>query len=270
MDESELNCDPKLLRAKARFQLHRRWRSVGLMIKGKTTLHVDKTSGSKGSPRAKVDDAVLKDRFKSLVTTNATGFQETQAATMTPRSAGLLDTRPRPATFPVMRALIIDSPSQTLLSAEGLQALGSSITAIASCSTYTAALSTAEQQLRILMMNSVLLAASRATPHVISCAVRENVVECATATRVYPACDRVEAFVAVGGEAVALQCCSAARYPTHQVRDFGIKTLSNSSAKLSQLCTVALAVFHLYSCNNCVPGLQRGSHSEELRQHACI
>jgi hypothetical protein len=104
-----------------------------------------------------------------------------------------------------------------LLSKEGLQALGSSITAVSSCSTYATALSTAEHQLRALMMQSVLLVPSRATPHVVSCALREGVVECVTTSRVYQSCDRVDAFAVVGGEAVVLQCSSAARYPAHQV-----------------------------------------------------
>ena len=164
------------------------------------------SSASPASPRAKTT-SVAKDQAKRplQVSPKKPVSQETHLQSMTPRSQ-----------FPLTCALTVEA-DQTLLSAEGLQALGRSVTAISTCSTYSAALSTAEHQLRTLMMHSVLLVSSRETPHVVSCVVSEGVVECATATRVYQASDRVDAFAVVGGEAVALQCCSAARYPAHQV-----------------------------------------------------
>jgi hypothetical protein len=182
-------------------------------MKGKTMQRLDLASGSPSSPRAKFDAVVLKEQSRSIpnVPTKAAGSPESHIPATMPRSP-----------FPVTCALIVDAPSQTLLSAEGLHALGSCVTTISSCSTYAAALSAAEHQLRILMMQSVMLVSSRATPHVVSCVVREGFVECASSSRVYRACDRVDAFAVVGGEAVVLQCCSAARYPTHQVCDLEI------------------------------------------------
>jgi hypothetical protein len=175
------------------------------LMKGR--LHMNLSSASPASPRAKTtSDAKDKAMRPLQASPKKPVSQETHLQSMTPRSQ-----------FPLTCALTVEAAEQTLLSAEGLQALGRSVTAISTCSTYSAALSTAEHQLRTLMMHSVLLVSSRETPHVVSCVVSEGVVECATATRVYQACDRVDAFAVVGGEAVALQCCSAARYPAHQV-----------------------------------------------------
>jgi hypothetical protein len=178
-------------------------------MKGKTVPLANLASVSPGSPRANIPSALRKYEPKSPSKESAA--QETHLQAMITRSQ-----------FPVTCSLIIVSAGQPLLSAEGLQALGRSVTAISSCSTYTSALSTAEQQLRLLMMQSVLLISSRSTPHVVFCAVREGVAECAGSSpgssRVYRACDRVDAFGVVGGEAVALQCCSADRYPAHNVR----------------------------------------------------
>ena len=170
---------------------------------------VNAASGTPSSPRANIASALRKYEPKSPanVASKESVAQETHLQAMSPRSQ-----------FPVTCSLIIESANQSLLSAEGLQALGRSVTAISSCSTYTSALSTAEQQLRLLMMHSVLLISSRSTPHVVSCIVREGVAECTGSSRVYRACDRVDAFGVVGGEAVALQCCSAERYPAHHVR----------------------------------------------------
>ena len=179
-------------------------------MKGRSGPHLNISNGSPASPRANLSNITVttKDQARNPLkeSPKKTFLKETHIQSMTPRSQ-----------FPVTCALIVEVDNQTLLSAEGLQALGRSITAISSCSTYAAALSTAEHQLRTLMMHSVLLLSSRSTPHVVSCVVGEGVVECATSARVYRACDRVDAFAVVGGEAVALQCCSAARYPAHQV-----------------------------------------------------
>ena len=176
-------------------------------MKGRTLPLVNLASGTPGSPRVKSDGAVHKEQSSGpLKVPKRAPANEFQTQALPPRSQ-----------FPVAGALIIDSVGETLLSAEGLQALGRSITAISSCTSYATALSVAEQQLRTLMMHSVLFASSRATPHVVSCVLREGVVECAVSSRVYRAGDRVDAFVVVGGEAVALQCCSSTRYPAHQV-----------------------------------------------------
>jgi hypothetical protein len=177
------------------------------MMKGKSMLRLNIGSESPGSARAKVV-SVHKDQYRSQLNSaeREADSLKNHTPAMTPRSQ-----------FPVSFALIVDAASQTLLSNEGLQALGNSVTAISSCSTYAAALRMAEQQLRALMMQSVLLVPSRAAPHVISCVVCEGVVECCTSSRVYRSSERVDAFAVVGGEAVALQCCSAARYPAHQV-----------------------------------------------------
>jgi len=169
------------------------------MMKGRTMPLVNLASGTPGSPRKQQTSSSSKVAQKAPA-------HEFDPQMLTPRSL-----------FPVAGSLLIDAAGDMLLSAEGLQALGRSVTAISLCTTYAAALSTAEQQLRTLMMHSVLLASSRSTPHVVSCVVREGVVECAVSSRVHPASDRVDAFAVVGGEAVALQCCSASRYPTHQV-----------------------------------------------------
>jgi hypothetical protein len=182
-------------------------------MKGRSVPRLNLSNGSQASPRGNLSNATVaaKDQTRSPLTAspNKTVSKETYIQSMTPRSQ-----------FPVTCSLVVEVDNQTLLSAEGLQALGRSITAISSCSTYASALNTAEQQLRTLMMHSVLLVSSRAAPHVVSCVVGEGVVECATSARVYRACDRVDAFAVVGGEAVALQCCSAARYPAHQVSGF--------------------------------------------------
>ena len=182
-------------------------------MKGKTLPLVNLASGTPSSPRVSIGNASRKEERKSppKASPKETAAHDTHQE-MTPRSR-----------FPVTCSLIIDSASQSLLSTEGLQALGRSVTAISSCSTYAAALSTAEQQLRTLMMHSVLMISSRSTPHVVSCLVREGVAECAVSSRVYRACDRVDAFCVVGGEAVALQCCSAERNPAHQVHEASAK-----------------------------------------------
>jgi hypothetical protein len=173
---------------------------------------VNAASGTPSSPRgANIASALRKYEPKSPA--NVASKESVPVAQETHLQA--ISTRSQ---FPVTCSLIIESANQSLLSAEGLQALGRSVTAISSCSTYTSALSTAEQQLRLLMMHSVLLISSSSTPHVVSCTVREGVAECAGPSRVYRACDRVDAFGVVGGEAVALQCCSAERYPAHHVR----------------------------------------------------
>jgi hypothetical protein len=179
------------------------------MMKGKTLPLVNLASGTPSSPRVSIGSASRREDRKSpsKASPKETAAHDTHQE-ITPRSR-----------FPVTCSLIIDSASQSLLSAEVLQALGRSVTAISSCLTYTAALNTAEQQLRTLMMHSVLLISSRSTPHVVSCLVREGVAECAASSRAYRACDRVDAFGVVGGEAVALQCCSAERNPAHQVRE---------------------------------------------------
>jgi hypothetical protein len=176
------------------------------MMKGRSLLRWN-VAAFPGSPRAK-DDAVHNHQSRTLpdVPDKEADSTSIHFPAMTPRSQ-----------VPVTCALIVDAPSQTLLSNEGLQALGNSVTAISSCLTYASALSTAQLQLRALMLKSVLLASSRETPHVISCVVREGVAECATSSRVYRSSDRVEAYAVIGGEAVVLQCCSAARYPSHQV-----------------------------------------------------
>ena len=183
------------------------------MMKGKTLPLVNLASGTPSSPRVSIGNASRKEERKSppKASPKETAAHDTHQE-MTPRSR-----------FPVTCSLIIDSASQSLLSTEGLQALGRSVTAISSCTTYAAALSTAEQQLRTLMMHSVLMISSRSTPHVVSCLVREGVAECAVSSRVYRACDRIDAFCVVGGEAVALQCCSAERNPAHQVRQASTK-----------------------------------------------
>ncbi len=165
---------------------------------------VNLASRTPSSPRVNIAIDLRKDEPKSP---SKLSFKEMMAQATTPRSQ-----------FPVTCSLIIDTASQSLLSAEGLQALGRAVTAISSCSTYATALTTAEQQLRSLMMHSVLLISSRSAPHVVSCLLREGVAECSASSRLYRAHDRVDAFGVVGGEAVALQCCSAERHPTLQVR----------------------------------------------------